>query len=160
MLSLTEKSRVETLQHRSPEVAKCETPKSRNRHIAQSFMDTRVSDTGRWRCQRLSTSGVPKCRNAKSQKPEIGASLEVLDTGFRLPGDGDVRDSHHQVRSPEVPKCEIHSKQKLHHHDVSNSEMSKGTIVSLEKSKGKMSKSHQPSISVGYVNRPITSEIL
>jgi hypothetical protein len=32
-----EKSRVETLQHRSPEVAKCETLKSRNRCIAQSF---------------------------------------------------------------------------------------------------------------------------
>jgi hypothetical protein len=28
-----EESRVETLHHRSPEVAKCETPKSRNRHI-------------------------------------------------------------------------------------------------------------------------------
>jgi hypothetical protein len=28
-----EESRVNTLHHRSPEVAKCETPKSRNRHI-------------------------------------------------------------------------------------------------------------------------------
>jgi hypothetical protein len=57
-----EKSRVETLQHRSPEVAKCETPKSRNRRITRS-----------------------------------------LATGFRIPGDRDVRDSHHQEsRSAEM----------------------------------------------------------
>ena len=54
----------------------------------------------------------------------------------------------------------LYSKKKLHHHEVSNFEMLKGTIVSLENLKGKTLKSHQPSISVGYVNRLITSEIL
>jgi hypothetical protein len=54
----------------------------------------------------------------------------------------------------------LHNKQKLHHHEISNSEMTKGTIVSLENLKGKTLKSRQPSISVGYVNRPITLEIL
>jgi hypothetical protein len=54
----------------------------------------------------------------------------------------------------------LHSKKKLHHHEVSNFEMPKGTIVSLENPKGKTPKSRQPSISVGYVNHLITSEIL
>jgi hypothetical protein len=31
----------------------------------------------------------------------------------------------------------LHSKQNIHHHDVWNSEMPKGTIVSLEKLEGK-----------------------
>jgi len=31
----------------------------------------------------------------------------------------------------------LHSKQKLHHHDVPNFKMPKGTIVSLDDSKGK-----------------------
>jgi len=53
----------------------------------------------------------------------------------------------------------LHSKKKIHHYDVSNFEMSKGTIVSLKKSKGKTLKSYQLSILVGYVNHPITSEI-
>ena len=54
----------------------------------------------------------------------------------------------------------LHSKKKLHHHEVSNSEMPKGTIVSLKNLKGKTLKSRQPSISVGYVNRPNSLEIL
>jgi hypothetical protein len=70
---------------------------------------------------------------------------------FQIPGVGGVKDTHD--KNDEVMKCE-----RSEH--VKDSEMPKGTIVSLENPKGKTLKSHQPSISVGYVNRPITSEIL
>jgi hypothetical protein len=54
----------------------------------------------------------------------------------------------------------LHSKKKLHHHEVLNFKTLKGTIMSLENSKGKTLKSCQLSILMGYVNHPITSEIL
>jgi hypothetical protein len=50
---------------------------------------------------------MPKCEN---QKIATCASLKALDTGFRLPGDGEVRDSQHQesrsveMRNPEITK--------------------------------------------------------
>jgi hypothetical protein len=75
----------------------------------------------------------------------------ISNSEFRIPGVGGVKDTHD--KNNEVTKCE-RSKH------VKDSEMSKGTIVSLENPKGKTPKSHQPSISVAYVNCPITSEIL
>jgi hypothetical protein len=48
---------VETLHHRSPEVEKCKTPKSRNGHtLFHSFIDQeiRVLDTGCWKCRNTS----------------------------------------------------------------------------------------------------------
>jgi hypothetical protein len=65
-------------------------------------MDTRISDTRRWRSQRLSTAGVSKCRNAKSQKPEIGASLEVMDTGISDTG----RWRSQRLSTSRVSKCQ------------------------------------------------------
>jgi hypothetical protein len=100
-----EKSRVETLQHRSPEMPKCEIPKTRNRCITRSN-GYRDLDTGRWRSQRLSTSGVPKCRNAKSQKTRnrrITRSNGYRDFGYR-----EIEMSRTLViRSPENTKCEM-----------------------------------------------------
>jgi hypothetical protein len=74
-----EESRVETLHHRSPEVAKCETSKSRNRHINKDssfgYRELEVyqklnsiSDTGSWKCRNTSSQ---KCRNAAMRNAEI-----------------------------------------------------------------------------------------
>jgi hypothetical protein len=45
-------------------------PNSRNAK-PQSKLHFRVSEIGRWRSQRLSTLGVSKCRNAKSQNRHV-----------------------------------------------------------------------------------------
>jgi hypothetical protein len=90
------------------ELAKCETPKSRNRHINKDSISG-VSDTGSWRSQesRLFITGVPKLRNVKRRNPEIGTSTK---THFRvsIPGVGGVksRDSSSQG-VPKSPKCEM-----------------------------------------------------
>ena len=70
---------------------------------------------------------------------------------FWIPAVGCVKNTHDKI--DEVMKC----KRSEH---VKDSEMLKGTIVSLENPKGKNLKSRQPFISVGYVDRLITSEIL
>jgi hypothetical protein len=95
----------QTLIIRSPEVPKCEIPKTRNRRTTRSI-EYRISATERWRCQRLSSTGVPKSRNVKwrndlklvrgDRGPLIHSISKYWLPGFRLPGDGDVRDSHQQ----------------------------------------------------------------
>jgi hypothetical protein len=110
-----EESRVETLHHRSPEVAKCKTSKSRNRHIKPRLnLHFRVLDTGSWRRQesRLFIIGVPKLRNAKRQNPKTGTSNHDLISisKFQIPGVGGVksRDSSSQEsRSCEMQNTEI-----------------------------------------------------
>jgi len=71
-----EESRFKTLHHRSPVVAKCETP---NPKIGTS---TGVLDTRNWRSQelRLFITGVLELQNVKCQNIEIGTSTGVLDT--------------------------------------------------------------------------------
>jgi hypothetical protein len=94
-----EMEKSETLNIRSPEVPKRETPK-----FQKQAHHTGISDTGRWRSQRLSTSGVPKCRKVKRRNSR---SRHIIP-GFRLPGDGEVRDSQHQEsRSAEKRNAEI-----------------------------------------------------
>jgi hypothetical protein len=75
-----EESRVETLHHRSPEVAKCETPKSRSTCQRLHFG---VSDTRSWRSQesRLFITGVPKLRNAKRRNTLIKTPFQSF--GYR-----------------------------------------------------------------------------
>jgi hypothetical protein len=90
---------------------KCATPKN-PKQAPQQRLHFGVSVTGRWRSQesKLSNTGVPKCRNAKSRKPETDALLEVMDTGISDTGDGEVKDSQHQesrsaeMRNPEKPE--------------------------------------------------------
>jgi hypothetical protein len=60
-----EKSRVETLQHKSPEVAKCKTSKSQNRHTNKEFRrlgNNSISES--WipgvEVSKHFTTGVPK----------------------------------------------------------------------------------------------------
>jgi hypothetical protein len=78
-------------------------------------LDTGISVTGRWRCQRLTSTGVLKSQNEKLRNREIGTSLEVLDTRIWLPGDGDEKESHHkesqshETRSQEMMKTPYRS---------------------------------------------------
>jgi hypothetical protein len=62
-----EESRVETLHHRSPEVAKCETPKSRNRHINKDS----ISEFRRPRNQRSKERGSLTSRTRHMRNREI-----------------------------------------------------------------------------------------
>jgi ssDNA-binding Zn-finger/Zn-ribbon topoisomerase 1 len=81
---------------------KCATPKNL-KQAPQQRLHFRVSVTGRWRSQesKLSNTGVPKCRNAKSQKPETDALLEVMDTGISDTG----RWRSQRLSTSGVPKC-------------------------------------------------------
>jgi hypothetical protein len=60
-----EESRVETLHHRSPEVAKCETLKSRNRHINKEFRRPRNNSISEFRIPGV---GGVKSRDSSSQE--------------------------------------------------------------------------------------------
>jgi hypothetical protein len=73
-----EESRVETLHHWSPEVVKCETPKSRNKHINKDssfrYQELEVYqkinsilDTRSWKCRNTSPK---ECRNSEMPKCE------------------------------------------------------------------------------------------
>jgi hypothetical protein len=58
-----------------------------------------ISVTGRWSDKDPSSSGVPKCRKEKRRNSR---SRHIIP-GFRIPGDGEVRDSQHQEsRSAEI----------------------------------------------------------
>jgi hypothetical protein len=100
MLSLTKKSRVETLQHRSLEVAKSENSKSRNRHIAQSFgyQEIEMSQT-----LVIRSPKVLKCEILKTQNRRITQSNGYWD--FRYQEVEKLETLN--IRSLEVPKCEI-----------------------------------------------------
>jgi uncharacterized C2H2 Zn-finger protein len=69
-----EESRVETLDYRSPKVAKCGTPKSRNRHINRSFG---YQDLEESRVETLDhrSPKVVKCRTLKSRNRHINRSF-------------------------------------------------------------------------------------
>jgi hypothetical protein len=66
-----EESRVETLHHRSPEVAKWETLKSRNRYINKKFRKSGNNSISEFRIPRVEvskhfTTRMLKCRNEKN----------------------------------------------------------------------------------------------
>jgi hypothetical protein len=82
---------------RSAEMRKPETDAS------LGVLDTGISVTGRWRCQRLTSSGVSKCRNAKTRNRRITWSIGYRDFGYR-----EMEMSKTLIiRSPEVAKCEM-----------------------------------------------------
>jgi hypothetical protein len=79
-----EESRVETLHHRSPEVAKCETPKSRNRHINKEFHRPGNNSISEFRIPGV---GGVKSRDSSSQESRS-----------------------HEMRNAEIPKTETSTK--------------------------------------------------
>jgi hypothetical protein len=83
-------------------VPKCEIPKPKKKGTSLGVLDTGISVTGRWRCQRLTSSGVPKCRNVKTRNRRIAWSVGYRDFGYR---EMEMSETH-IIRSPEVPKCE------------------------------------------------------
>jgi hypothetical protein len=78
---------------------KCETPKMAT--SPQQRLHFRVSVTGRWRYQRLTSLGVSKCRNVKTQNRRITWSVGYWDFGFR---EMEISETH-IIKIPEVPKC-------------------------------------------------------
>jgi hypothetical protein len=62
-----EESRVETLHHRSPKVVKCETPKSRNRHINKEFHRLGNNSISEFRIPGV---GGVKSRDSSSQESQ------------------------------------------------------------------------------------------
>jgi hypothetical protein len=66
-----EESRVETLHHRSPEVAKCETPKSRNRHINKdSILEFRIPEVGGVKSRDSSSQESRSCEMWNAEIPK------------------------------------------------------------------------------------------
>jgi hypothetical protein len=109
--------------------AKCETPKSRNRHINRSFRYQELEES---RVETLHHRS-PKVRNVKRQNPETGTSTGVSDTGS-------WRSQESRLFITGVPKCRNTkcrntfcvdfgywewSVKTLHHKECRNVEMSK-----------------------------------
>jgi hypothetical protein len=95
-----EESRVETLHHRSPEVAKCETPKSRSEHVKDSISEFRIPGVG----------GV-KSRDSSSQESRSGEmrNAEIPKRAcqrlhFRVSDTGSWRSQESRLFITGVPK--------------------------------------------------------
>jgi hypothetical protein len=96
-----EESRVETLHHRSPEVAKCEMPKSETGTSTKSFTDQEITPfrSSRYRELECRNTSPQECRNAKMPK-----NKNTFGVGFDYRS-WSVETLHHKNR--EMPKCEI-----------------------------------------------------
>jgi hypothetical protein len=100
-----EESRVETLHHRSPEVAKCETPKSRNRHINKEFRRPGNNSISEFRIPGVGvskhfTTGMPKCRNAEMRKTPFGVGFGYRELECR-------NTSPQKSRNAEMRNCDM-----------------------------------------------------
>jgi hypothetical protein len=83
-----EESRVKTLQHRSPEVAKYETPKSRNRNINKEFhklgnnsiLEFQIPGIGGVKIQDSSSQESRSCEMKNAEIPKQGHQQRVSQT--------------------------------------------------------------------------------
>jgi hypothetical protein len=97
-----EESRVETLHHRSPEVAKCETPKSRNRHINKEFRrpgNNSILEFGYRELECRNTS-PQECRNAEMRKTPFGVGFGYRELECR-------NTSPQKSRNAEMRNCDM-----------------------------------------------------